>query len=140
MHIGTFGALVFPLGNLIVPIIIWALYGKKDEFVNHHAREAVNFQLSLSLYAILASIIMLPLIIVVFGVEMGTLSITSDMDLSIASFGIAGAIVFALIILAIFIVVGDVVYTLIAANEAASGRKYRYPFTIRFITENATLS
>ena len=63
-HIATLAGFVFPLGNIIGPLVIWLI--KKDEFplVADQGKEAMNFQISMTLY-ILVSVI---LIIVVIGI------------------------------------------------------------------------
>lgn len=52
-HIGTF------VGGLFVPLIIWLT--KKDEspFVSEHAKESLNFQISLMLYLMIGVILSL---------------------------------------------------------------------------------
>lgn len=48
-----------PFGNLLGPFIIWIL--KKDEhpFIHDQVREALNFQLSLTIYAAVSGILLL---------------------------------------------------------------------------------
>ena len=43
-HISTFAVFVFPVGNIIAPLIIWLI--KKDEFplVDDQGKEVLNFQ------------------------------------------------------------------------------------------------
>ena len=55
-HIGTF------VGGLFVPLIIWLT--KKDEstFVSEHAKESLNFQISLMIYIIIGVILCFVLI------------------------------------------------------------------------------
>lgn len=50
-HIGTF------VGGLFVPLIIWLI--KKDEstFVSEHAKESLNFQISLMIYLMVGVIL-----------------------------------------------------------------------------------
>ena len=54
----------YQLGHIIAPLVIWLI--KKDEspFVDDQGRESLNFQISMSIYAIIA----LLLILVVIGV------------------------------------------------------------------------
>ncbi len=63
-HISTFAAFVFPVGNIIAPLIIWLI--KKDEYplVDDQGKEVINFQISMTIY-IIASVI---LIFVVIGI------------------------------------------------------------------------
>lgn len=53
-----------PFGHLIVPLIIWLI--KKDEFdlVDEQGKESLNFQISMTIYAIVASF----MIFVVIGI------------------------------------------------------------------------
>ncbi len=65
-HISTFAGFVIPFGNIIAPLIIWLI--KKDEFplVNDQGKEAINFQITMTIY-IIASIL---LIIVIIGIPL----------------------------------------------------------------------
>ena len=56
-HIATFSGGIIPLGNIIAPLIIWLV--KKDQFplVNDQGKEALNFQISITIYLI-ASIVL----------------------------------------------------------------------------------
>jgi len=61
-HISAVAGFVFPFGNIIAPLLIWIL--KKDEFpfVNDQGKEALNFQISITIY-VLASIILVFILI-----------------------------------------------------------------------------
>jgi uncharacterized protein len=50
------------LGNLIGPLIIWLL--KKDSYpsIDRHGKEALNFQISISIYALAASALIVILV------------------------------------------------------------------------------
>lgn len=50
-HLSGLSGYVIPFGHLIVPLIIWS--AKKDEMplVDAHGKEAINFQISITLYA-----------------------------------------------------------------------------------------
>ena len=53
-HLLAFSGLVFPFGHILGPLIMFLL--KKDEsaFVRRHSLEALNFQISTTLYYIIA--------------------------------------------------------------------------------------
>ncbi len=61
-----------PFGNIIIPLIIWLV--KKDEFpfVDEQGKESLNFQISMTIYGIIAGLlcfifigfILLPVIVV----------------------------------------------------------------------------
>lgn len=100
-HLSALAGFVFPFGNIIAPLIIWMV--KKDEFplVADQGKEALNFQISLTVYIVAAVI----LIFVAIGIVL------------LPILGLYGLIM--------------IVIASIKANE---GEKYRYPFTMRFIT------
>jgi len=102
---GLAGIIVPVIGNIVAPLIIWQI--KKDEhpFVNEQGKEAVNFQISMSLYGLGGSLACLITCI--------------------------GAVLIPFILGAVGIVA--LVFLLIAAVKANNGEHYRYPLTIRFI-------
>ncbi|MFC4078267.1 DUF4870 domain-containing protein [Salinithrix halophila] len=56
------GYLVLPLGHIIGPLVVWLI--KKDEhpFVDQQGKESLNFQLSMTLYFLVACVLLLLLI------------------------------------------------------------------------------
>jgi uncharacterized Tic20 family protein len=63
-HLSLLAHLVIPLFAIAVPIVIWAVKKDNSAYVDDHARESINFQLTLILYNILA----VPLAIVTCGI------------------------------------------------------------------------
>jgi uncharacterized Tic20 family protein len=72
-HFLSFAGLIgIPFGNVLGPLVLWAI--KKDEMpsVNEHGKESINFQISMTIYTIIAGlsillaigIVLLPAIIV----------------------------------------------------------------------------
>ena len=90
----------------IGPLVVY-LVKKDDPFVRRHAAEALNFNLSITLYAIVLGIAML-----------------------IGLFFIVG-----LLLLPLFVVLAIVwvVFLCLAGAKAGQGEEYRYPLTIRFV-------
>ena len=76
-HLSTFAGYLIPFGNIVGPLIIWLI--KKDEyaFVDDQGKEALNFQISVTIYSfvsiillfVIVGILLLPAVIV-FGVVM----------------------------------------------------------------------
>jgi uncharacterized Tic20 family protein len=62
-HIGTFCSMFVPLGNFIAPIVIWKLKKHESDFVVGQAKESLNFQISLMVYALLC----IPLCFIIIG-------------------------------------------------------------------------
>lgn len=61
-HLSALVGFVLPFGNIIGPLLFWIL--KKDQMplVDTNGKEALNFQINVSIYAILATILVLVLI------------------------------------------------------------------------------
>ncbi len=52
-HLLTFCGLIgIPFGNILAPLVIWLIKKTESEFVDYNGREALNFQISLTIYAI----------------------------------------------------------------------------------------
>jgi uncharacterized protein len=92
--------------SLIGPLVLWLLHRDRDSFAADAAREALNFNLSLLLYAALATV----------GV--------------IATIGLGLIVVVPAAILA---AVAWLVLTVVAAAHAGGGETYRYPLTLRLV-------
>jgi uncharacterized Tic20 family protein len=132
-HISAFAGFLFPFGSIITPLIVWQTLKDRSRFLDEQGKEAVNFNISYSLYMFIASIIAVPFFVgsffrnhrydfnwnldwwdfdLGFGSLFGLIGFTSFV-------GIIGLIKLALIIL--------------AAVKANKGEDYRYPLTIKFI-------
>jgi len=61
-HLSTFAGHVIPFGHVAGPLIIWSL--KKDEmpFVRDQGKEAINFQITMTLALIIAGLSILILV------------------------------------------------------------------------------
>ncbi|MGB3203174.1 MAG: DUF4870 domain-containing protein [Nodosilinea sp.] len=62
-HLSSLSGFIIPFGNIIGPLIIWLV--KRDEmpFVDDQAKEALNFNISMTIYGLISAI----LIVVVVG-------------------------------------------------------------------------
>lgn len=65
-HLGTFAGSIVPMGNVILPLLIYLLKKDESEYVEYHAKEALNFQITLSIALVVSAI----LIIVLVGIFM----------------------------------------------------------------------
>jgi hypothetical protein len=61
-HLSTFAGFIIPFGNIVGPLLIWLI--KKDEFplVEDQGKEALNFQISMTIY-IIASIVLILILV-----------------------------------------------------------------------------
>jgi len=61
-HFAAFLGLVFPFGNLIGPLIVWQIKKDLHPFVDDQGKEALNFQISVALAAVLCFLLMVVVI------------------------------------------------------------------------------
>lgn len=61
-HFAAFFGLVFPFGNLLGPLIVWQLKRESDAFIDAQGKEALNFQITVSLAALVCMLLMLVVI------------------------------------------------------------------------------
>ncbi len=144
IHLATFGKWILPLGNFILPILLRMVNSKKSDFIDRHGKQAINFQLSITLYTAILALIGGGVIIgsmisggpalwehfdrdyFPFSENMGIFSTI------VASGIICGTLIFALAVV-------DLVCTIKAAVKAHDGQAYTYPLTINFIPHHTTV-
>lgn len=56
-HLLPLPAVWFPFGHIVVPLVIWLIKRDESPFVGDQAREALNFQISISLYGVIAGLL-----------------------------------------------------------------------------------
>lgn len=61
-HIVSFVGYVIPFGNIIGPLFIWLLKKEASPFIDHHGKESLNFQISLTIYYVIAGLLVFILI------------------------------------------------------------------------------
>ena len=92
------------IAGAVAALVVWMLVRDKSAFAAEHAKEAVNFNLSMFIYAAIA------VVLVIFTLGIGLLV------------AVPLWVVMALV---------WIVCTLVAAFKAYDGQTYRYPLTIR---------
>lgn len=92
--------------SFIGPLVVWLLHRDHHDFAAEHAREALNFNLSLLIYA-------------VAGVALSVLTVGLGLIVVVPAAVIAAVAWF--------------VFTMIATQRASQGELYRYPLTMRLI-------
>ena len=81
-HLSAFAGFFFPFGGIIGPLICWLSRKDESEWVNLNGKNALNFQLSVLLYMVLA----IPLIFIIIGIPIiAALSILKVICIIIAS-------------------------------------------------------
>ncbi len=71
---GLAGLLVPIVGNIVAPLVIWQVKKDNFPFVDEQGREAVNFQISMSIYGFVAALLCfvcigIPLLVAVYIVD-----------------------------------------------------------------------
>ncbi|WP_257265125.1 DUF4870 domain-containing protein [Endozoicomonas sp. ONNA2] len=97
-----FGFMV-PGLNIVIPLVIWLMKRDRSLYIEHHARESLNFQITITLLATLWFILKLLLV------------------------------GFLLLPLVPVIIVVVLVFMVRAAMKAGSGEFYRYPVSLRLV-------
>jgi len=74
-HLLALAGFVIPLGNIIGPLIVWLI--KKDQyaFVNSQGKESLNFQISITIYGIVAGILTMVVIGIPLLIAVGIFSL-----------------------------------------------------------------
>lgn len=99
-----------PFGNLLVPLVVWLVKRGDSPSVDHHGKESLNFQLSMTLYMLLAAFLAVGLILTIVGI-----------------------LLLPLLLPVFLIPVVSAILVIIASIKAGNGEDYRYPLTIRFL-------
>ncbi|MCH9660681.1 MAG: DUF4870 domain-containing protein [Bacteroidetes bacterium] len=137
IHLSTFAKYLFPFGNFLAPLILWTTNKEKD-FVQEHGREAINFQLSMLLYALAIGILCLPFFTIFASDFVGLVEIIDHHvhEVSVKNVdNLSGLLtlflVAAILLLGLFVLE---LYAVISATiHANRGEYYKYPLSIPFI-------
>jgi uncharacterized protein len=106
--LGHLSAFVMFVGipSVVGPLVVWLIKRDQDPYVAAHALEALNFNLSLWLYGLVATI------------------------LAVFTLGLA---LILIIPLGAVVAVAWFILVIVAAMRASQGEQYRYPLTLRLI-------
>lgn len=109
-HLSAFvGAWIFLA--FLGPLVVWLLGRERHPFIDHHAKEALNFNLTFLLIGVVGGIVAFVGVVVTLG------------------FGLLAVLPAAAILGLVWIIL-----PIIAAVKAWDGEGYRYPLTIRFVS------
>ena len=73
-HLGGL-AYFIPLGNIIVPLILWSMRKDSSALVDREGKKALNFQISFTLYMFVACILVFVLVGILFLAILGLLQL-----------------------------------------------------------------
>ena len=131
IHLSAFAKYIIPLGSILLPLILWQTTKKDSEFIDHHGKEAVNFNISFLLYNLICVFLLLGSL---FGTIFNAIQvedIVDDTEILGILFGTGGFITAIIVLSTISIV--KLILMILASVRANEGKLYKYPLTIRFI-------
>ena len=96
--------------SLFGPLIVWLLK-RDDPVVEPHAREALNYQISLFIYFAVLAVAAIVLALTIVGILLWPL----------------------LFIIGVALVIAEIVFAIVGAMAASRGELYRYPMNLRLI-------
>jgi uncharacterized Tic20 family protein len=120
-----------PFGHVIGPLIVFLSKGNESNFVREHARTSLNYQITISIAAIIA---------VIVGIVVFAAVIIASAGASPHHEGASDALAGGMIALwiGIFFIVGafvviSLIFIIMATMAAGQGKPYHYPFSINFV-------
>lgn len=135
IHLSTFSRFFIPFGNFIGPIILWSANKDKSEFIDNHGKQAINFQISILLYAIILGTLTIPFFIfkIFNGIDFIDFNGFHDFHINIGKPSPLLYIGGALGVLAVIAFIIELSLIVVASLKARDGQLFKYPFTINFL-------
>jgi len=77
-HLSALAGFLIPFGNIVGPLIVWLIKRAEMPMVDVHGKEAINFQITVSIAMVICIVLMLVLIgfLLAFIVGLGALVLT----------------------------------------------------------------
>ena len=109
IYLSVFAGFLIPLGNIIVPTVLWIMKRDLHQFVNTAGKEVINFQISVMLCFVALFILMMAI----------------------------GALIPALLTIFPFLymalAIAAIVFVIMGAVKTADGKEYVFPYSLRLI-------
>ena len=133
IHISAFMGFIFPFGHIIAPLIAWQTLKDRSSFLDEQGQEAVNFNISYTLYSFVLTAAFIPLAFNTFFNNFDNFTNANNFHFNFdfnpsVLFGFVGVG----ILISILHLVG-IALVIIASLKAKKEENYTYPFTIKFI-------
>ncbi|EPR74354.1 hypothetical protein ADIWIN_0696 [Winogradskyella psychrotolerans RS-3] len=135
IHLSTFSRFVIPFGNFIGPIVLWAANKNKSDFIDQHGKQAINFQISVLLYAVIIGTLSVPFFIFKIFRDMDILDFHGFNNFHI-NIGEPSPLLYiggGLGALAIVAFIIELALIVKASLSARDGNAFKYPLTINFL-------
>ena len=131
IHISAFAGFLFPFGNIITPLIAWQTLKDRNPYLDEQGKEAVNFNISYSLYIFILTISVVPFFVSSFFRNFDNFDNFNHLNSHFNFENIFGFVGLASIAGIVSLI--KIALIIIAALKAKEGENYKYPFTIKFI-------
>jgi uncharacterized Tic20 family protein len=130
-HVSAYLGFFFPFGNVLGPLLVWMFKRDQMPLVREHGREALNFQISVSVYAVILFLVWLVLgFLGMFLLRPGQVPQETP-----APGQWAPPIALIIVPMALFglFVLADIVLVVTGALRGFQGLPWRYPLTFRLV-------
>ena len=137
-HLSALSQYCLPLGNFILPIVIWSSKKEQSDYVNQNGKQSLNFQLSILLYSLILGFIFIPIFISIF-LDYYTFNELIHYrhfivkDINIGENGSLISIGMIAVLILICIKITEFFLIIQASVKTANGEQYKYPLTIKFL-------
>ena len=131
IHISAFSGLIFPFGQIITPLITWQTLKDRSPFLDAHGKEAVNFNISYTLYVLILSVFVGGLVMGNFFRNLNRLNNFDIINFNFNFHNIFGFLSVGKIAGIVYLI--GMALVIIASLKAKEGESYKYPFSIKFI-------
>jgi hypothetical protein len=135
IHLSTFSRFLIPFGNFIGPIVLWSVNKTKSDFIDENGKQAINFQISIFLYALIIGTISVPFFIfnLFSGMDFFDFNGFNNFHISIGKPSPLLYIGGGLGVLAFLGFLVELALIVKASLSARDGEVYKYPLTINFL-------
>ena len=131
IHISAFAGFMFPFGNIITPLIAWQTLKDRSPFLDEQGKEAVNFNISYTLYVFLLTLTFIPFAIGSIFRKNHDFWDSNHFNFDFGFDNVFGFI--GLVSITSIVYLTGIALVIIASLKAKEGENYKYPFTIKFI-------
>lgn len=115
-----------PFGHVLGPLVVYLMKGHESEFIGEHARASLNYQISISIFGIVA-------VIIAAAATLGFIvPMSASADSTVAGFNLV-ALWIGLGVAVLLAVLASILFIIFGTLAASEGRPYSYPFAIRFL-------
>lgn len=137
IHLSVFTKYLFPLGNIIAPLVLWVLNKERSNYIDYNGKQALNFQISLMIYNIFLVITGMSLMIFNLDYSWDFFEVSIEHNylfwdnLNFLDHNIFLMVVFVAIFIGLWVL--ELVSIIRATLQTREAGYYHYPITINFI-------